>query len=295
MKEENRKNDGKIEGRKTEKTEQGKGGKGEGKIKVEIKGIKKEGREGEGKEGREGKEEILEKGEKEEAEEKEKILEKRKGGEGEEEKREEEEKEKAIEEKERIKPKTKLGRAVLNGEITNIDDILLKRKPIKEAWIVDYFLPDLKSETIELRTTQRVTDSGRKISYRAVVIVGSEKGYVGLGSGKASEPNIALSKALDRAKKNIIKVKKYCGSWECQCNAEHSIGKKVEGKESSTYVVLKPAPKGIGLAVNDTIKAVLRIAGIKDVWGKTRGASDNVYNVMLATIKALDKLNEINE
>ncbi|MEM4296651.1 MAG: 30S ribosomal protein S5 [Candidatus Anstonellales archaeon] len=188
--------------------------------------------------------------------------------------------------------KTKLGRAVRNGEITNIDEILTKRKPILETWIVDALLPDLKSQTIELRTTQRVTDSGRKISYRAVVIVGSDRGYIGLGSGKAQEPALALSKALDKAKRSIIKVNKGCGSWECQCGTEHSIPKLVRGKESSTYIVLKPAPKGVGLAVNDTIKNALSIAGIKDVWGKARGATGNVYNTLLATIKALDKLNE---
>jgi len=192
-----------------------------------------------------------------------------------------------------IEPKTKLGLAVKEGKITNIDEILLKKKPILESWIVDALLPDLKSETMELRTTQRVTDSGRKTSYRAVVIVGSEQGYVGVGSGKAAEPNIALAKAVEQAKRNIIKVKKGCGSWECQCNAGHSIIKAVKGKESSTHIVLKPAPKGVGLAVNDTIKRALILAGVKDIWGKARGATGNVYNTLLATIKALDSLNEV--
>jgi len=187
--------------------------------------------------------------------------------------------------------KTKLGEAVLQGKIKNIDEILLKKKPIHEPWIVDILLPNVKYEIMELRTSQRMTDSGRRTYYNAAVIVGSENGYLGVGRGKASEPSIAVNKAIERAKRNIIKVPRGCGSWECQCGTEHSIKRKVSGKESSTYISLKPAPKGLGLAVNDTMKKILYICGIKDVWGKARGATGNIYNTLLATYKALDKLN----
>jgi small subunit ribosomal protein S5 len=187
-------------------------------------------------------------------------------------------------------PKTKLGKAVKDGKITHIDQILLAKKPILEVEVVDHFLPNLKSDTMELRMTQRSTDSGRKASYRAVVIVGNEEGYVGIGTAKAVEPAKALSKALERAKRGIIKIAGACGSWECQCGGNHSIARAVYGKESSTQIELKPAPRGIGLAVNDTVKKVMHMAGIKDVWGKARGSTSNVYNTLLATIRALDSL-----
>ncbi|RME79086.1 MAG: 30S ribosomal protein S5 [Methanobacteriota archaeon] len=188
-------------------------------------------------------------------------------------------------------PKTKLGLAVKNGEITSIDSILMQGKPIMEAEIVDVLLPDLKSETMELRMTQRVTDSGRKGSFRAVVIVGDGQHYVGVGVAKATEAAKALNKALERAKRAIIKVPSACGSWECQCGGHHSIPKAVSGKESSSFVEIKPAPRGVGLAANDTVKKVLQMAGISDAWAKARGSTNNVYNMLLATLKALNSLN----
>ncbi len=192
-------------------------------------------------------------------------------------------------------PKTKLGKAVKAGEITDIDEILKAGKVILEPEIVDMLLPELKSVTIEIRPTQRVTDSGRRISYRAVVLVGDGNGHIGVGVGKSSEVRSAIEYATKNAKKNIIYVPRGCGSWECQCNMEHSIPFEVSGKESSSIVELKPAPRGIGLAANDTIKEVLSLVGIKDVWSRARGSTSNRYNIVLATIKALKKLNRRND
>ena len=192
-------------------------------------------------------------------------------------------------------PKTKLGKAVKAGEITDIDEILKAGKVILEPEIVDMLLPDLKSVTIEIRPTQRVTDSGRRISYRAVVLVGDGNGHIGVGVGKSSEVRSAIEYAVKNAKKNIIYVPRGCGSWECQCNLDHSIPFAVSGKESSSIVELKPAPRGIGLAANDTIKEVLSLVGIKDVWSRARGSTSNRYNIVLATIKALKKLNRRND
>ncbi len=187
-------------------------------------------------------------------------------------------------------PKTKLGKMVKSNEITSIDEILDKKKVILESEIVDYLLPNLKSINLGVNVTQRVTDSGRRMSYRAVVLVGDEQGHVGVGVAKSSEYRKALDYALKNAKKNIIRVEMGCGSWECKCDLKHSIKFQVEGKESSSIVVLKPAPRGVGLAANDTVKAVLSLVGIKDVWAKVRGSTRNRYNVVLATIKALKKL-----
>lgn len=195
-----------------------------------------------------------------------------------------------MEEKE-WKPRTKLGKMVKEGKITNIDEILDSGKKIMEAEIVDYLIPELKHEVISLTTTQRTTDSGRRSTFRAIVLVGDMKGHVGVGVGKSSEARDAIEYATKDAKKNIIKVSMGCGSWECQCGIEHSVKEKVEGKRSSTYIELKPAPRGLGLAANDTVKKVLEFAGVKDVWSKARGSTGNKYNMILATIEALNRLN----
>ena len=189
-------------------------------------------------------------------------------------------------------PKTKLGMAVKNGEISSIDEILDKGKAILEPEIVDMLIPDLKVVNLELNRTQRVTDSGRRTTYRSVVLVGDGKGHVGVGSGKATEVRAAIEAATRNAKKNIMKIVRGCGSWECQCNLDHSIPFAVSGKESSSIVELKAAPRGLGLAANNTIKEVLKLAGIKDVWSRARGSTGNKYNVVLATLKALKKLNK---
>ncbi len=189
-------------------------------------------------------------------------------------------------------PKTRLGWDVKNGKITHIDEILKAGKPILEPQIVDILMPDLEAVTMSMNVTQRVTDSGRKGSFGAVVLVGNRAGYIGLGKAKSTEASIAINKALARAKRNIMKIPRGCGSWECQCGTEHSIPRKVRGREGSTTVELKPAPKGVGLAVNDTIKYVMILAGVKDVWGKVRGSTSNVYNTLKATMKALKSLNE---
>jgi len=193
-------------------------------------------------------------------------------------------------EKESWDPKTELGKMAKSGEITSLEDILNLGKPILEPEIIDVLLPDLESDTLEVRTTQRVTDSGKRTKFRVAVVIGDRKGHVGVGVGKSEELKPAMEYAVRNAKKCMISVKTGCGSWECRCSGQHSLPRKIEGKEGSTVVTLKPAPKGLGLASNDIVKKVLGMAGVKDVWSSTTGGS-NTYNMAMATLKALDNLN----
>ena len=190
-------------------------------------------------------------------------------------------------------PKTKIGKKVKEKEITDIDEILTSGHPILEPEIVDILIHDLKSETINIGTTQRVTDSGRKMKFRAIVVIGDGKGHVGLGAGKSEEIKPAIGYANREAKKKLIKVPMGCGSWECRCNETHSIPQRTEGKEGSTKVILYPAPKGVNLAANRIIKKVLNMAGVSDVWSKTSGTTSNKYNTASATINALNNLNKL--
>ncbi len=190
-------------------------------------------------------------------------------------------------------PKTELGKMVKSGEITSFEQVVETGKPVLEAGITDVLLPGMEAETLLIKSTQRVTDSGRKIQFRVVVVVGDRNGHVGIGVGKTDEIKPGLDYAVTNAKKNMISLKMSCGSWECKCHVPHSIPKATTGKEGSTTVILKPAPKGLGIASNATVKKVLSIAGVKDIWSTSKGNTNNVYNTAMATIKALQNISAV--
>ncbi|MFY9749782.1 MAG: 30S ribosomal protein S5, partial [Methanoregula sp.] len=140
---------------------------------------------------------------------------------------------------------------------------------------------------------QRMTDSGRRVQFRAVVIVGNRNGYIGFGQGKDVQVGDAIKKAITKAKMNLVKVRRGCGSWECGCNVMHSIPMQVVGTAGSVRVTLKPAPQGIGLVTGDISKKVLELAGIKDVWTFARGQTRTTINFAKATFNALKETNMI--
>ena len=194
-------------------------------------------------------------------------------------------------EKEEWRPVTGLGKLVASGEIKSIDSVLESGRPIKEPQIVDMFLPDLEDEVLDIAMTQRMTDSGRRVQFRAVVIVGNRNGYIGFGQGKDVQVGFAIKKAIVKAKMNIVKVRRGCGSWECGCDLTHSIPMQVKGTAGSVRVTLKPAPQGIGLVTGDVSKKVLELAGIKDAWTFTRGQTRTTINFAKATFNALKQTN----
>ncbi len=184
-------------------------------------------------------------------------------------------------------PRTLTGRLVKEGKITSIEQIFRMNLPILEPEIVDFLLPGLEHEVIDVSIVQKMTDAGRITRFRAVVVVGNRNGYVGLGKGKARQFRFAIEKALRNAKLNIIPVRRGCGSWECTCGEPHSVPFTVRGKSGSVEVILKPAPKGTGLVAGDVAKTVLRLAGISDVWTFTKGETRTSYNFARATYLAL--------
>ncbi|OQD59080.1 SSU ribosomal protein S5P [Methanobrevibacter arboriphilus JCM 13429 = DSM 1125] len=190
-------------------------------------------------------------------------------------------------------PKTKVGRMVKDGTITDIDEIFEKGFPIMELEIVDALLPDLEEEVMDVNLVQRMHKSGRKVNFRVIVAVGNKNGYVGLGQGKAREVGPAIRKAVDDAKYNIIKVRRGCGDWGCVCGREHTVPFKVEGKTGSVSVILMPAPAGVGLAVGDVGKTILKLAGIADVWSQTSGQTQTTVNYANATFEALKQLTKV--
>jgi len=206
----------------------------------------------------------------------------------------------------RWRPKTAIGRKVKAREITNIDEILDAGNSILEPEITDMLLPNMESDLLMIgqskgkfgggsrrvfRQTQKKTSEGNKPKFSTYAVIGNCDGYVGLGFGKAKETVPAREKAVRKSKLNITKISRGCGSWQCNCKTPHSIPFAVKGKCSSVTVELLPAPKGTGLKAEKEIAKVLKLAGITDIWSKTRGQTRNKLNVIEALHQALLKLN----
>ncbi len=194
-------------------------------------------------------------------------------------------------------PRTKLGKLVKEGQITDIHEIFRKGYQIKEPEIVDVLLPEVNlrenQEVLDIALTVRMTDSGRRIRFRVLAAVGNRDGYVGLGIGHGKEVGIAIRKAINYAKMNIIEIKRGCGSWECRCRRPHSIPFAVEGKEGSVRVKLMPGPRGLGLVIGDVGKKILSLAGVQDVWSQSLGETRTTVNFAKAVFNALYNTNSV--
>ncbi len=187
-------------------------------------------------------------------------------------------------------PKTRTGKLVLAGDVTSIEQLYDKNLPILESEIVDMLVPDLQEEVLNVKAVQRTTDSGRKRSFLVTAAVGNKAGYVGVGTGRGLNVRPAIQKAVENAKLNIIAIRQGCGSWECGCGLGHSVPYKSKGKCGSVRMTLIPAPKGTGIVAGRTARKVLELAGIKDVWTKTKGDTRTVFNFAVATLDALKNI-----
>lgn len=192
-------------------------------------------------------------------------------------------------------PKTRLGELVFNGQITTIEESLKSHLPLREPQIIDRLLPDLSDEVLDINMVQRMTDSGRRVKFRATVIVGNGNGYIGIGQGKDVQVGNSIKKAIIEAKLNINKIERGCGSWKCACGKEHTVPCEVTGKVGSVVVTLIPAPRGLGIAAAKTAKKVLEKAGIKDIWTQTLGTTRTTLNFAKATLKALNNINTMRK
>ncbi len=203
------------------------------------------------------------------------------------------------------KPRTILGRQVKEKKIKDIDEAL--KHKILEPEIIDILL-NIKSEILNIgqskgkfgggkrrawRQTQRKTAEGNVPTFSCMVVVGNQEGYIGLGYGRAKETLPARAKALRKAKLEIIKIKRACSSFDCECGEEHTVPFIVEGKCGSCRVKLIPAPQGTGLVIGDECKKILKMAGIKDVYSRTTGQIRSTINLARACMDALRKTTEM--
>jgi len=189
-------------------------------------------------------------------------------------------------------PRTRLGRKVVEGEITTMRDALNSGLPLKEPQIVDQLLPDMDDEVLDINMVQRMTDSGRRVKFRCVVAVGNHDGFVGYAEGRDDQVGGAIQKAIEIAKLNVIDVSRGCGSWECGCGRPHTVALRTTGKAGSVEVELRPAPRGLGLAGGETVRHVLDLAGIEDIWTRSSGNTRTTVNFAKATFNALRATSE---
>jgi len=190
-------------------------------------------------------------------------------------------------------PKTELGRRVASDEVATMSAALESGLPLREPQIVDKLLPGLHDEVLDVNMVQRMTDSGRRFKFAVTVVVGNGDGFVGLGRAKGREVGPTIRRAIDRAKLEVVEVYRGCGSWECGCGRAHTLPFQVQGRAGSVVVTFKPAPRGVGLAVGDVAKPILRFAGITDAWGFTDGHTKTTVNYAQAAYRALVALSQL--
>ncbi|MFH1439906.1 MAG: 30S ribosomal protein S5 [Candidatus Woesearchaeota archaeon] len=207
--------------------------------------------------------------------------------------------------KESWTPKTTIGKQVKDGSIKDVDYILNNGLTILEPEIVEILIPDIEHDLLLIgqskgkfgggqrrvfRQTQKKTQEGNKPKFATYAIVGNRNGYFGLGYGKAKETVPAREKAIRKAKLNIQKITRGCGSWECNCGNPHTIPFAVEGRCGSVIVKLLPAPKGTGLCIEKECAKILALAGVKDVWSRTFGKTKTKINHIKAFLNAMNNL-----
>ena len=149
---------------------------------------------------------------------------------------------------------------------------------------------ELKSDewdqkVVELARVTRVTKGGKRMRFRACVLVGNRKGQVGLGVAKGADVSMAVNKATNQAQKRIIDV---------PIVGDSTIPHRITQKFGASIIMLKPAPKGSGIIAGGVVRLVLELAGVENVVSKTLGAKNKINNCK-ATLDALVKLNLLKD
>lgn len=142
-----------------------------------------------------------------------------------------------------------------------------------------------QERVVQIRRVSKVVKGGKKLSFRAIVVVGNERGQVGVGVGKASDVIGAVKKGVADGKKQLVDV---------PLTKANSIPHPIEGRGGAAKVMLRPAAPGTGVIAGGAVRTVLEMAGVKNVLAKQLG-SDNPLNNARAAVNALDMLRTFGE
>jgi len=150
--------------------------------------------------------------------------------------------------------------------------------PVQSEW---------KEHVIQIRRVTKVVKGGKKLSFRAIVIVGNKNGQVGVGCSKAAEVITAIQKAVADGRKNLIDVRIF----------KTTIPHPVTGRSGAGSVMLRPASQGTGVIAGGAVRAVLELAGIENILSKSLGSKSplNAANATINALKSLRKFNEVAE
>jgi small subunit ribosomal protein S5 len=159
-------------------------------------------------------------------------------------------------------------------EFTPVERQVIEREETRE----------LKERVVEINRVAKVVKGGRRFSFTALVVIGDEVDRVGVGYGKAREVPLAITKAVDDAKKNLFTVPKH-GT---------TITHEILGRSDSARVLLRPASEGTGVIAGGGVRAVLELAGIRDILAKSLGTT-NPINMAKATVNGLKRLRRPEE
>ena len=143
-----------------------------------------------------------------------------------------------------------------------------------------------KEQVVQVRRVTKVVKGGKKLSFRAIVVVGNQKGQVGVGCAKASEVIIAIQKAIADGRKNLINVPIF----------KTTIPHPITGRSGAGAVMLRPASQGTGIIAGGAVRSVLELAGIENILSKSLGSKSplNAANATLEALKSLKPLNRLN-
>lgn len=145
----------------------------------------------------------------------------------------------------------------------------------------DDSIEELDERVVHIARTAKVVKGGRRFSFRALVVVGDNKGSVGIGIGKAREVPEAIRKASDRARRTMKKV----------CLIGTTVPHDITARQAGSQVFLKPASPGTGVIAGGGVRAVVEAAGVRDILTKSQGSA-NILNVVKATLKGLQEMQE---